>query len=71
MDEAAQPAAALSVLMQHRLPLSFVANGQQVPEDLHVARADDLVQGCFDSVHEDGDGTGGYGFEDWIANGAS
>lgn len=71
MDEAAQPAAALSVLMQHRLPLSFVANGQQVPEDLHVARAEALIHSCFGTRQEDEDAADSYGFEDWIANGAS
>lgn len=69
MDETAHPATALSVLMQHGLPLSFVANGQQVPEDLHVARAADLIQQCFSVPLEDAGAADGFTFEDWVANG--
>ena len=36
-DEAASLGGALSALIRGRLPLAYVANGQRVPEDLHVA----------------------------------
>ena len=35
LDEAAHIGEALSTLIENRLPLSFVTDGQQVPEDLH------------------------------------
>ncbi len=44
MDEAACLGGALSVIIKQHLPLVFTANGQRVPEDLHPARARDVVQ---------------------------
>lgn len=70
VDEAASPATALSVLMQHGLPLAFMADGQQVPEDLHVARAADLIQRCFSTPLDTEEAANSYTFEDWVANGA-
>lgn len=43
LDEAASLGGALSVLMRTRLPLSYVSEGQRVPEDLRPARALELV----------------------------
>lgn len=42
-DEAASLGGALSVLMRARLPISYVSEGQRVPEDLRPARALELV----------------------------
>lgn len=39
MDEATSLGGAFSVLIRCGLPLSYVANGQRVPEDLHFAHA--------------------------------
>ncbi len=44
VDEAASLGGLLSVVTQKHLPLVFVADGQRVPEDLHPARALNLVQ---------------------------
>jgi len=44
LDEAASLGGVLSTLIEQRLPLRFVANGQRVPEDIQVARATELVQ---------------------------
>lgn len=43
VDEAGSLGGALSALMHRALPLAFVADGQKVPEDLHLARAHTLV----------------------------
>lgn len=37
VDEAASLGAAFSAVIRHELPIAFLANGQRVPEDLHVA----------------------------------
>ncbi len=37
IDEAACLGAAFSAVIRHALPVAFLANGQRVPEDLHVA----------------------------------
>ncbi|PPE74081.1 flagellar biosynthesis protein FlhF [Solimonas fluminis] len=43
LDEATRIGGALSAAIRHRLPLGYLADGQRVPEDLHLARADQLV----------------------------
>lgn len=44
LDETASLGGALSVLIENRLRLAYVSDGQRVPEDLHPARADSLVK---------------------------
>jgi len=43
LDETSRIGGALSVVIRHGLPLAYVADGQRVPEDLQVAKADELV----------------------------
>ena len=43
VDEAASLGGVLSVVAKHQLPLAYVGDGQRVPEDLHPARAHNLV----------------------------
>jgi flagellar biosynthesis protein FlhF len=43
LDEAASLGGALSVLIRARLPVSYLSEGQRVPEDLRPARALELV----------------------------
>ncbi|MCW8891171.1 MAG: flagellar biosynthesis protein FlhF [Sedimenticola sp.] len=43
VDEAGSLGGALSALIHKALPLAFVADGQKVPEDLHLARSHTLV----------------------------
>jgi flagellar biosynthesis protein FlhF len=43
LDEAASLGGVLSVVAKHQLPLAYVGDGQRVPEDLHPARAHNLV----------------------------
>ena len=44
---------ALSVCMQNQLPISYVTNGQRVPEDLAVANAQQLVQMVLSEMEDD------------------
>ena len=44
LDEAAKLGGVLSALIKQKLPLMFVTDGQRVPEDMHPARAQNLVQ---------------------------
>ncbi|WP_290633364.1 flagellar biosynthesis protein FlhF, partial [Aquisalimonas sp.] len=53
-DDAASLGAALTVLLRHRLPVSFLGNGQRVPEDLMPADAGHLVQDALKLVEEYG-----------------
>lgn len=43
VDEAGSLGGALSALIHKALPLAFVADGQKVPEDLHLARSHTMV----------------------------
>ncbi|MEJ2694131.1 MAG: flagellar biosynthesis protein FlhF [Candidatus Thiodiazotropha sp.] len=43
IDEAAELGGLFSGLIEARLPLAYVADGQRVPEDIHLARATSLV----------------------------
>ncbi|MFT5393629.1 MAG: flagellar biosynthesis protein FlhF, partial [Gammaproteobacteria bacterium] len=43
VDEATGLGATLSVLIEHQLPITYLCDGQRVPEDLSVARAKQLV----------------------------
>ncbi len=51
IDEAGSLGGVLSVLVEHQLPASFVGDGQQVPDDLHPARAEKLVQHAVNLMH--------------------
>ena len=44
IDEAASMGEIISVLIQHNLPVSFVCDGQKVPDDIHQARGKLLVK---------------------------
>ena len=44
LDEAARLGGVLSTLVNQQLPLMFVTDGQRVPEDMQLARAENLVQ---------------------------
>ncbi|MGM0592958.1 MAG: flagellar biosynthesis protein FlhF [Pseudomonadota bacterium] len=46
LDEAAVLGEALSVLAQNQLPVAYISDGQRVPEDLHPARSNSLVNRC-------------------------
>ena len=44
VDETTSLGGAMSVLMENKLPLAYVNDGQRVPEDIHIARAPGLIQ---------------------------
>lgn len=43
VDETTSLGGGLSVAIENNLPIAYISDGQQVPEDLHVARAHSLV----------------------------
>ncbi|GGP23248.1 flagellar biosynthesis protein FlhF [Silvimonas iriomotensis] len=47
LDEAMSQGGCLDVAIRHRLALQFVTNGQRVPEDLHHANVDYLIDRAF------------------------
>lgn len=47
VDEAASLGVVLDTVIRHKLVLNYVANGQKVPEDLHLANAAHLLHRAF------------------------
>ncbi|NOY62495.1 MAG: flagellar biosynthesis protein FlhF, partial [Gammaproteobacteria bacterium] len=43
LDEAASLGAVVSEVIKHRLAIAYLGDGQRVPEDLHTARAKNIV----------------------------
>ncbi len=54
LDHAVQLGSALSVLMRHDLPLAWISDGAQIPEDLQRARAARLVVRAMEQPSERG-----------------
>lgn len=52
-DEASSLGPVLSVVAKHQLPVAYVADGQRVPEDLRLARANNLVRQAMDLKKND------------------
>jgi len=51
-DETNSLGGAISALIRHKLPLAYVCNGQQVPEDFSLARPNILVKQASDLMNE-------------------
>lgn len=52
IDEAVSLAPAIDVLIRRQLPLAYVANGQRVPEDLHLPNPSYLVHRAFKNAED-------------------
>jgi flagellar biosynthesis protein FlhF len=52
-DESNSLGGAISALITHQLPLAFICNGQQVPEDLTLARPNTLVKQASDLMNNE------------------
>lgn len=50
MDEAVTTGSVLDTVIRHQLPLYYVATGQRVPEDLHLADSTHLAGGAFNNL---------------------
>ena len=52
LDETTSLGSAMSAVTHHQLPVSYISDGQRVPEDIHRARSDALVQRSSDIMRE-------------------
>ena len=52
LDEAATIGGVLDVIIRQKLQLQYIANGQRVPEDLHLARPNFLIDRAFKMKRE-------------------
>ena len=66
LDETAMKGSAISALIEHHLPLAYVTDGQQVPEDLHKLRANELVAQCAAELEQDNEQED-LNYDDWVA----
>jgi flagellar biosynthesis protein FlhF len=55
LDEAVTIGSAISSIIEHNLPLSFVTDGQQVPEDIHNPHARSLIENCVAELNAETD----------------
>ncbi|RKF19495.1 flagellar biosynthesis protein FlhF [Alginatibacterium sediminis] len=53
LDESLSLGEVLDVSLCHAIPVSYVTDGQRVPEDISVAHADDLLERAFDQAQND------------------
>ena len=55
LDEAVSIGAAISSIIENNLPLSFITDGQQVPEDIHIPNAKTLIEYCASELLSEND----------------
>lgn len=68
-DETVTQGSILSAVIEHQLPISFMTNGQQVPEDIYIPDAQSLIEQCIALVDEANDTTHELSYDEWIAEG--
>jgi flagellar biosynthesis protein FlhF len=67
VDEAVMMGSVISSLIEHNLPLSFIADGQQVPEDFHNANAHALIAQCLAMTDTETESEEDTGYQPWGA----
>ncbi|MDO9104290.1 MAG: flagellar biosynthesis protein FlhF [Methylovulum sp.] len=69
LDEAVTVGSAISSIIEQNLPLFFVTDGQQVPEDMHKPCARTLINQCAAELDSESDYTGDMNNSMWVAQG--
>jgi len=69
LDETATQGATLSAIVEQQLPISFMTNGQQVPEDIYFPDAYTLIEQCAAELDEENDYNEQLSYDDWVAEG--
>ena len=57
LDETVTLGSSISSVIEHQLPISFMTNGQQVPEDIYFPDAMTLIEQCVTGIDEETDYT--------------
>ncbi|HEY8096044.1 MAG TPA: flagellar biosynthesis protein FlhF [Methylobacter sp.] len=68
LDEAVTIGSAISSIIEHNLPLSFITDGQQVPEDMHSPCSRTLIAQCVAELDQENDYNDANN-EAWVAQG--
>jgi len=69
LDETATQGATLSAIIENQLPISFMTNGQQVPEDIYFPDAHTLIEECSAELDEENDYNSDLSYDEWVAEG--
>ena len=69
LDEAVTIGSAISSIIEHNLPLSFITDGQQVPEDIHSPDARSLIEYCVAELNVESNFNDYVDYEPWMAQG--
>ncbi len=69
LDETVVQGSALSASIEQQLPISFMTNGQQVPEDIYFPDAYALIEQCAAEIDEESDYNNVLSNNDWVAEG--
>ncbi|WP_305906671.1 flagellar biosynthesis protein FlhF [Methylomarinum sp. Ch1-1] len=69
LDESVAQGSAISAIIEYQLPLSFLTDGQQVPEDIHIPEAESLIGHCVAGIEQENDYTNELSYDDWGAEG--
>ena len=69
LDETATQGSTLSAIIENQLPISFITNGQQVPEDIYLPDADTLIEQCAAVLEEENDYNEPLSYDEWVAAG--
>jgi flagellar biosynthesis protein FlhF len=70
LDEAVTIGSAISSVIEHNLPISFITDGQQVPEDIHSPHAQSLIEHCVAELNAETnltDVNNNVDYEPWVA----
>lgn len=69
LDETATQGSTLSAMIENQLPISFITNGQQVPEDIYLPDAEMLIEQCAAGLEEENDYNESLSYDEWVAAG--
>lgn len=69
LDETVAQGSTLSASIEQQLPISFMTNGQQVPEDIYFPDAFTLIEECVAGIDEENDYNDVLSSDDWMAEG--
>jgi len=69
LDETVVQGAALSASIEQQLPISFMTNGQQVPEDIYFPDAYALIEQCAAELESNSEYNNAVDNDDWVAEG--
>ncbi|MCF6202559.1 MAG: flagellar biosynthesis protein FlhF [Methylococcaceae bacterium] len=69
LDETVALGSTLSVIIEHQLPIAFMTNGQQVPEDIYYPDSIDLINQSTAGLNEESDYTNDLSSDHWVSEG--